>query len=139
MLLTLLIKGFTLPGSYEGIKFFFTPQWHELLTVKVWFSALTQLFFSLSVGVGAVINYSSYNPFNHDIYRDGLILSCTDTITSVLAGVTIFSILGNLASELGVPVRKVHQFFIQILFCSIKKMILYVYVIISSLHLTSYF
>ena len=110
VLLALLIKGLTLPGSYDGIKFFFTPQWHELVNIKVWFNALTQLFFSLSVGFGAIINYSSYNPFKHDIYRDGLILSCTDTLTSILAGSTIFSILGNLASEMEVPVKNVHPF-----------------------------
>ena len=110
VLLALLIKGLTLPGSYDGIKFFFTPQWHELVNIKVWFSALSQLFFSLSVGQGSIINYASYNPFKHDIYRDGLILSCTDTLTSILAGSTIFSILGNLASEMEVPVKNVHPF-----------------------------
>ena len=108
VLLTLLIKGFTLPGSYDGIIFFFTPEWHELLNIKVWYGALSQLFFSLGISQGMILNYSAYNPFHHDVYRDGVILACTDTFTSILAGVTIFSILGNLAHVSGEPVKEVN-------------------------------
>lgn len=74
---------------------------------QVWYAAVTQSFFSLSVGFGAIINYSSYNRFEHNVYRDALIISVVDTFTSLLAGFTIFSILGNLANELGVPVSEV--------------------------------
>ena len=66
--------------------FFITPQWGELLNVKVWYAAVTQSFFSLSVGFGALFTYSSYNDFKHNVYRDALIISFTDTFTSVLAG-----------------------------------------------------
>ena len=43
--------------------------------------------------------------FSHNSYRDALIISVADTLTSLLAGFVIFSILGNLAYELGVPVK----------------------------------
>ena len=107
VLFTLLVKGLTLPGAYEGISFFFTPKWKELLTIKVWYSALNQLFFSLGIATGQLINYSSHNEFSQDLYRDGIFLSFADTFTSVLAGATIFSILGNLASLKNVPVEEV--------------------------------
>ena len=107
VLFTLLVKGLTLPGAYEGISFFFTPKWNELLTIKVWYSALNQLFFSLGIATGSLINYSSHNEFSQDLYRDGIFLSFADTFTSVLAGATIFSILGNLASLKNVPVEEV--------------------------------
>lgn len=68
---------------------------------------MTQSFFSLSVGFGALINYSAHNKFRHNVYRDALIISITDTLTSLLAGFTIFSILGNLAEELDMPIDKV--------------------------------
>lgn len=45
--------------------------------------------------------YSSYNPFEHAINRDALIVTTLDTFTSLLSGLTIFGILGNLAYELG--------------------------------------
>ena len=75
----------------------------------MWYAAVTQAFFSLSVGFGALITYSSYNEFKHNVYRDALIISFTDTFTSLLAGFTIFSVLGNLAFELEKDVKDVIQ------------------------------
>lgn len=68
----------------------------------MWYAATTQLFFSLSVGMGTIVMFSSYNRFNHNIYRDAVIVTTLDTFTSLLAGFTIFAILGNLAHNLGV-------------------------------------
>jgi len=107
VLITLLVRGLTLDGAMEGIMFYITPKWSELLNPKVWYAAVTQSFFSLSTGFGALITYSSYNDFRHNSYRDALIISVADTLTSLLAGFVIFSILGNLAFELGVPVKDV--------------------------------
>lgn len=45
--------------------------------------------------------FSSYNRFDHNIYRDALIVTTMDTFTSLLGGFTIFGILGNLAFNLG--------------------------------------
>lgn len=45
--------------------------------------------------------YSSYNKFNHNVYRDATIVTLLDTFTSLLAGFTIFGILGHLAHEIG--------------------------------------
>ena len=73
-------------SAMEGIKYYITPQWSELLNIKVWYAAVTQSFFSLSVGFGALFTYSSYNGFRHNVYRDALIISFTDTFTSLLAG-----------------------------------------------------
>merc|ERR1712223_445362 len=107
VLFTILGKGPTLPGAIDGILFYITPKWSELLNIKVWYAAVTQSFFSLSVGFGALFTYSSYNDFKHNVYRDALIISFTDTFTSLLAGFTIFSVLGNLANELNVPIETV--------------------------------
>lgn len=45
--------------------------------------------------------YSSFNKFDHNVYRDATIVTSLDTATSLLAGVTIFGILGHLAHEIG--------------------------------------
>jgi len=102
VLFTLLGKGLTLPGAYDGIMYFLTPQWEKLLDPNVWYQAVSQSFFSLSVSFGSISMFSSYNDFKHNVYRDAWIISFMDTGTSVLAGLTIFSILGNLKHELGV-------------------------------------
>lgn len=107
VLIVLLVKGLMLDGAIEGILFYIKPDWGQLLNLKVWYAAVTQSFFSLSTGFGALITYSSYNDFRHNSYRDALIISFTDTFTSLLAGFVIFSILGSLAHELGVSVKDV--------------------------------
>ncbi|XP_046656086.1 sodium-dependent nutrient amino acid transporter 1-like isoform X1 [Daphnia pulicaria] len=109
VLLTLLVRGVTLDGAVDGILFFITPQWDKILTPQVWYAAVTQCFFSLSVGFGPIIMNASYNGFRHRIYRDATIVSFMDTFTSLLAGVTIFSILGNLAHESGKSIETVVQ------------------------------
>ncbi|XP_063223427.1 sodium-dependent nutrient amino acid transporter 1-like isoform X2 [Bacillus rossius redtenbacheri] len=98
----LLIKGCTLEGAGRGVLFFITPQWEQLLNPRVWYAAVTQAFFSLNVGFGSLIMYSSYNNFKENIHRDALIVTTLDTFTSLMAGCTIFAILGNLAHEMGI-------------------------------------
>ena len=107
VLSVLLTRALTLPGSMEGVKYFFAPQWNKIFEPKVWYAAVTQCFFSLSVCYGSVIMYSSYNRFGHNIYRDANIVTTLDTLTSLLAGLCIFGILGHLAHELNVDVKDV--------------------------------
>ncbi|CAL4078850.1 unnamed protein product, partial [Meganyctiphanes norvegica] len=107
VLITLLIRGATLPGAYNGIMYFITPQWGKLLELKVWWNAINQSFFSLGLGFGSLVSLASYNDFKHDIYRDAWIISLADTFTSLLAGLTVFSVLGYLAHELGTDVQDV--------------------------------
>ncbi|CAL7951010.1 unnamed protein product [Xylocopa violacea] len=101
ILISLLVRAVTLEGAGNGILFFVTPQWSKLLEPTVWYAAVTQCFFSLSVCFGAIITYSSHNDFKHNIYRDAMIVTSLDTLTSFMAGCTIFGILGNLAHEMG--------------------------------------
>ncbi|XP_013199760.1 sodium-dependent nutrient amino acid transporter 1 isoform X2 [Amyelois transitella] len=107
VMIILLISTLFLDGSDKGILFFLTPKWEKLLELNVWYAAVTQVFFSLSVCTGAIIMFSSYNRFQHNIYRDAMIVTTLDTFTSLLSGITIFGILGNLAKELGKEVGEV--------------------------------
>ncbi|XP_022222627.2 sodium-dependent nutrient amino acid transporter 1 isoform X2 [Drosophila obscura] len=97
----LLIRAVTLPGAADGILYFIKPQWGKILDPKVWYAAVTQCFYSLSVCFGNIIMYSSFNKFGHNVHRDAAIVTGLDTITSLLAGFTIFGILGHLAHEIG--------------------------------------
>uniref|UniRef100_A0A182W2B8 Transporter n=1 Tax=Anopheles minimus TaxID=112268 RepID=A0A182W2B8_9DIPT len=97
----LLIRACTLPGAVDGIVYFLKPQWDKIYDPKVWYAAVTQCFFSLSICFGNIIMYSSYNKFRHNVYRDATIVTSIDTFTSLLAGCTIFGILGHLAHVTG--------------------------------------
>ncbi|KAK7081863.1 hypothetical protein SK128_003055 [Halocaridina rubra] len=107
VLFIMLIRGATLPGALNGIIHFINPRWEKLLEPQVWYAAVSQSFFSLSVGFGSITMFSSYNSFRHNVYRDAAIISVTDTFTSLLAGFTTFAILGHLADLLGVDVDDV--------------------------------
>ncbi|KAL7022818.1 hypothetical protein ACKWTF_012393 [Chironomus riparius] len=110
LLIIFLVRALTLPGSIDGIVYFFTPNWKDVLSAKVWYSAATQLFFSLNVFLGNIIMYASYNKFDHNIYRDANIVTTIDTFTSILSGCISFGIVGHLKHELKVDdIKKVFK------------------------------
>ena len=69
ILIALLLRAVTLENALQGIIFFIKPDWSKLLEPSVWYAAVTQCFFSLSVCFGAIITYSAHNEFRHNIYR----------------------------------------------------------------------
>ena len=69
----LMVKVFTLPGAWDGVKFLFVPNWEELLNMSVWYNALMQSFYSLGIGAGGILNYSSFNNFRHNLIRYSVI------------------------------------------------------------------
>ncbi|KAI8120517.1 hypothetical protein FF38_10479 [Lucilia cuprina] len=101
IMLILLVRSLTLPGAFDGVLYFLRPQWDKLLDASVWYAAVTQVFFSLTVCYGVILMYASYNRFDHNISRDCTIVTSLDTFTSLLSGIVIFGILGNLAHETG--------------------------------------
>ena len=107
VLIVLLFRGVTLPGASEGIRYYLTPEWEKLKNTKVWIDAASQIFFSLGPGFGTLLALSSYNKFNNNCYRDALITSSINCLTSFLAGFVIFSVLGYMAQVQNVGVDEV--------------------------------
>ncbi|XP_059166029.1 sodium-dependent serotonin transporter-like, partial [Physella acuta] len=97
VLLILLCKGCTLPGSLDGIIYYLSPQWDKLLSLDIWIAAAAQIFFSLGPGFGVLLALSSYNKFNNNCYHDALITSAINSLTSFLAGFVVFTVLGYMA------------------------------------------
>ena len=79
----------------EIILLYYLLQWEKLADAQTWLRAGTQIFFSLGLGFGGLIAYSSYNPANNNLKRDAIFVAITNCSTSVFAGIIIFAILGE--------------------------------------------
>ncbi|CAN9513221.1 unnamed protein product [Ophioblennius macclurei] len=107
ILFSLLINNVQLPGAKNGILYFVTPVWSKLFNVEVWVNAASQVFNSLGIAFGSMVSMASYNKFNNNIFRDALIVSLTNSFTSVLAGFVIFSAIGYMAHIHNLPVDNI--------------------------------
>uniref|UniRef100_A0A8C1JQV2 Transporter n=1 Tax=Cyprinus carpio TaxID=7962 RepID=A0A8C1JQV2_CYPCA len=109
MLLVLLIRGMTLPGALQGIVFYLYPEPARLFDPQVWLEAGAQILFSYSVSVGTLTVLASYNKYNNNCYRDSLWLCVLNSCTSLVAGFAVFSVLGFMAQEQGIPIAEVAE------------------------------
>uniref|UniRef100_A0AAQ5ZJL6 Transporter n=2 Tax=Amphiprion TaxID=80969 RepID=A0AAQ5ZJL6_AMPOC len=107
VLFVLLIRGITLPGSMEGIKAYLHIDFKRLNNLEVWIDAATQIFYSLGAGFGVLIAFASYNKFDNNCYRDALLTSTVNCVTSFFSGFAIFSVLGYMAYKHGVRIEDV--------------------------------
>ncbi|XP_018568681.1 sodium-dependent dopamine transporter [Anoplophora glabripennis] len=107
VLLILLVRGITLPGSAEGIKYYLNPNFNAIGSAEVWVDAATQVFFSLGPGFGVLLAYASYNKYHNNVYKDALLTSVINSATSFIAGFVIFSVLGYMAHAAGRPIQEV--------------------------------
>ncbi|XP_053323289.1 sodium-dependent neutral amino acid transporter B(0)AT1 [Spea bombifrons] len=89
-----LIRGLTLKGSVNGIKYLFTPDVSELANPVTWLDAGTQVFYSFSLAFGGLISFSSYNSVHNNCEKDAVIISVVNGFTSIYAATVIYSIIG---------------------------------------------
>ncbi|XP_069788870.1 sodium- and chloride-dependent GABA transporter ine-like isoform X2 [Narcine bancroftii] len=107
ILMSLLINNIQLPGAKEGILFFLTPQWSQLLNVQVWVNAAAQVFNSIGIGFGSMLSMASYNKFNNNILKDTLVVVVINAVTSIFAGLVIFSAIGYMSYLHKLPVEDI--------------------------------
>jgi len=89
LLLLVAIRSMTLPGAMAGIEFYLIPDWSKV-NANTFLTALSQAFFSMSIGWGIMITYGSYLPKKANIITSGLWIGAMDAGVALLAGFMIF-------------------------------------------------
>ena len=89
IIVALMLYALTLPNAMEGLKFYLIPDF-SALTPTVLYSALGQAFFSLSLGMGALITYGSYVGRDQNIVTSAAFITLTDVFIAFLAGFMLF-------------------------------------------------
>ena len=97
MLVIIIARSVTLPGAVEGLKFMFVPGYAVqggfieeapgLLTVLA--TAGGQMFFSLSLAMGAMITYGSYLSKEENLVKNSVIIVIADTMVALMAGLAV--------------------------------------------------
>ncbi|CAB1334151.1 unnamed protein product [Coregonus sp. 'balchen'] len=94
VLIIYLIRGVTLHGAINGVKYMFTPKMEQLANPTTWINAATQIFFSLGLGFGSLIAFASYNQYNNNFEKQAIVVSMVNSGTSIFASIVTFSIYG---------------------------------------------
>ncbi|UDQ97037.1 sodium-dependent transporter [Lentisphaerota bacterium WC36G] len=92
MLMILAIRGLTLEGASEGVKFLFNPDLKSI-TPNTILDAMGHAFFTLSLGCGTIITYGSYLKKDANLIKCGSWILLLDTAIALLAGLAIFPAL----------------------------------------------
>ncbi|MCH2264029.1 MAG: sodium-dependent transporter [SAR86 cluster bacterium] len=103
IIIVLLCVYATQTGAFfEGVSYLFTPDFSKI-NAKVILAALGQAFFTLSLGMGAIMAYGAYMPANQNIGSTALYVAFLDTLVALLAGIAIFPIVfaNNLEPAVG--------------------------------------
>ena len=90
LLVVLAIRSVTLPGAAEGLAYYLRPDLSQVLDPNVLGAAVGQAFFSLSLGMGALITYGSYLHRSHPVRSASMAIVGIDTTIALLAGFIIF-------------------------------------------------
>ena len=97
MLLIVIVKALTMPNAVEGLKFMFVPGYAvsqgyiaeapNLITVLG--TAGGQMFFSLSLAMGAILTYGSYLGKEENLVKNSVIIVAADTLIALMAGIAV--------------------------------------------------
>jgi len=92
-MIVLIIRGVTLPHGGQGVMLLFTPDFSIMKDPEVWKGAFSQIFFTLSLGLGIMATYASYLPKKSDDVNNSMLIGFMNCGFEYIAGIAIFSLL----------------------------------------------
>lgn len=102
ILVILMIRALTLPGSGAGLTHLFTIKPDEFANPRVWMQAFTQIAFSTGAGWGLYLTYSVYSRQREDMAGNAAMITAGDLLAGLLAAVTVLCTLFALSVAAGV-------------------------------------
>ncbi|MDA3860944.1 MAG: sodium-dependent transporter [Melioribacteraceae bacterium] len=90
LLVILMVRGITLEGADKGLEFLLYPDWSKINAQAI-LVALGHAFFTLSLGMGAMLTYGSYMSKKDSVLSAALQIIILDTVIALIAGVAIFT------------------------------------------------
>ncbi len=100
LIIVMVAYGMVQGDFLESLKFLFSPDFSKL-SPEIVLKAMGQAFFSLSLGMGAIMMYGSYLPDDASIATTSFQVAIADTVIAVLAGLAIFPIVFANGLEVG--------------------------------------
>ncbi len=91
--------GLTLPGAGEGLRFLLEPDWSAFAQGEAYLAAVGQAFFSLSLGMGALLTYGSYLSRSARLPGEAARIVALDFAVALVAGVVIFPAVFSFAID----------------------------------------
>lgn len=96
----------TLPGSGFGVLTLLTPDLSAITNSDIWIAALSQILFSLSIGMCIVVAYTAYLPDDVNIPKNVLLVALANSSFEVFTAIGIFGILGFMSTTHGIPINE---------------------------------
>jgi len=93
LIVVLAIKSMTLPNAGDGLKFYLMPDVSRIKEYGLWetiFAAMSQAFFTLSIGIGSLAIFGSYLGKERRLLGESINIAVLDTLISIIAGLIIF-------------------------------------------------
>lgn len=112
ILVGLALYAATLPGVAKGYSFYLRVNFRDLLSLDVLSAAASQAFFSLSIGMGALITLASYMRDEGDLPRESAIVAGSDFLVAFVAGLIVFPVLFALGLSGGMSEDAIGTLFI---------------------------
>ncbi len=106
ILLGIIVYSLSLPNALSGVRFYLVPDLSEL-NVGTVVDGLKQAFFSLSLGMGALITYGSYLSKKENITSSAIVISAADTSVAFFAGLMVFPLVHFLAFKLNIDATEI--------------------------------
>ena len=92
IMIIIAVRTVTLPGAMGGVNYLFKPDFSKI-TPEVFLRAMGQAFYSLSIGMGIMITYSSYLPRKASLVKSAASTICADFVFALIAAVAIIPAL----------------------------------------------